>query len=164
VYLIWVAGSVKCNKSCRFAFHKGIQGTWKYNSTHSSPRHQTEASIQRHSSTSNPLYPFYRTLNSPERRYGRFVAMSSYFECALLIIVNVSSPVYAIKAYMGSRGGTRWRWVVNAPADLHPRKEPRYPSNRRLGVPRRQVGEEKNILPLPELEPRTFNLLLPNNC
>ena len=53
---------------------------------------------------------------------------------------------------------------LHAPGRFIPREKPQYPLNRRLGVPQRQVGEEKYILPLLGLEPRTVNLLLPDNC
>jgi hypothetical protein len=50
--------------------------------------------------------------------------------------------------------GTRWRWVVSlTPRPLYPR----YPLDRRLGGPQSRSGrsgEEKNLLPLPEIEPR----------
>jgi hypothetical protein len=71
-----------------------------------------------------------------------------------------------MKAYWGNSGivplildlGTRWRWVVSlTPRPLYPQgKSPRYPLERRLGVPYSRSGrggEEKNSQPLPELEP-----------
>jgi hypothetical protein len=46
---------------------------------------------------------------------------------------------------------------LHAPAALHPGKSPRYLFDRRLGGPRsrsERCGVEKNLLPLPGIEPR----------
>jgi hypothetical protein len=43
---------------------------------------------------------------------------------------------------------------LHAPAALPPEKSPRYPLERRLGEPQSlsgSCGEEKNLLPLPEI-------------
>ena len=53
--------------------------------------------------------------------------------------------------------GTTWRWSTSSPCRLTPRKEPRYPPKKWLGGPQSRsgrCGEQKNILPLPGLEPR----------
>lgn len=50
---------------------------------------------------------------------------------------------------------TRWVLVFNLMLwSLYPRKEPQYPSDRRLGGP--QSREEKNILPLVQFKPQTI--------
>ena len=49
--------------------------------------------------------------------------------------------------------------VINfTPQPLYPREECRYPLNRRLGGPQSLSGrwEQKNLLPLPEFDLRTF--------
>jgi hypothetical protein len=46
---------------------------------------------------------------------------------------------------------------LHASAPVPPGKDPRYPSDRRLGEPHSlsgPYGEEKNLLTLPEIEPR----------
>jgi hypothetical protein len=55
--------------------------------------------------------------------------------------------------------GTRWRWVVSStPGPLYPReKSPRYELDRRLFGPQilsRRCGIDKNLLPMPGIEPR----------
>jgi hypothetical protein len=52
--------------------------------------------------------------------------------------------------------GTRWRWVVGfTPRPLYPRRKIlRYPLDKRLGG---RCGEEKNVLPLPGIEPRPYS-------
>jgi len=75
-------------------------------------------------------------------------------------------PVRSMKPYTMSRGtapfilnlGTKWRRVVNIKfRRVIPGKEPRYPLKRGLGGPQSRsgrFGEEENLSPLPEFEPR----------
>jgi hypothetical protein len=75
---------------------------------------------------------------------------------------------HVMKSYWGIGGvaprildlGTIWRWVVSfTPRLLYPQgKSPLSPLGRRLGGPQRQCrrgGEEKNLQPLRESNPRT---------
>jgi len=55
------------------------------------------------------------------------------------------------------------KWLTSPPGHLTSGKQPQYPVNGRLGGPQSQskhFGDDKNLLPLMEFEPRTVQPVL----
>jgi hypothetical protein len=53
--------------------------------------------------------------------------------------------------------GTTWSFQIDAPAPLPWREDPMYPMDSRLDEPNsrsRRCGDEKNLVPLPGIEPQ----------
>jgi hypothetical protein len=79
--------------------------------------------------------------------------------------------VNALGAYKGNRGIAqfnfltsavdRGEWLTSRPGRFKPGRDSRYPLKRRLGWPQRRSGHfrrEEDLLPVPEIEPRTVQL------
>jgi hypothetical protein len=88
-----------------------------------------------------------------------FVFVRTYIRVCVCFAINCYETVKCLCSPTILDLDTRWRWVVSfMPRPLYPRgNRPWYPLGRWLGRPQSRSGrcrEEKNLLPLPGIEPR----------
>ena len=92
------------------------------------------------------------------------------FDWFAMLEGQIVLPVQAMEAYVRSRDpaplvlnlGAEWRWATSRPGCVVPDNEFRCPLNSWLRGPQSRsvsLAEEKNLLSLPEFEPRSSGLL-----